>query len=267
LGKAAELCLSGWCAGPGVRTQDDIEDCAWWEASLNRFLSKDFLCGVMFIVFGLTALYFGNHLALGTPVRMGPGYVPHKLACIMLLLGGIVSLVPLFETASKWEKEAIWIPVGVAAVLFIPAVHYLVPLFDSPPAWLVPLAGDWFQLLATAGLLALLLLSALLSLFGRVRAVPGTEGEQVEAPKWKPITMVTIGIVCFALLLEPSPLLPFLPTGMLPALVALVLISSLGGEEFKLGEVIGNMVVLAILCIIVFKVGLGMNISVIDGVW
>jgi hypothetical protein len=79
--------------------------------------------------------------------------------------------------------------------------------------------------------------------------------------------MVTIGIVCFALLLEPSPLLPFLPTGMLPALVALVLISSLGGEEFKLGEVIGNMVVLAILCIIVFKVGLGMNISVIDGVW
>jgi len=226
---------------------------------LNRFLSKDFLSGVMFIVFGLTALYFGNHLALGTPVRMGPGYVPHKLACIMLLLGGIVSLVPLFETASKWEKEAIWIPVGVAAVLFIPAVHYLVPLFDSPAAWLVALAGDWFQLLATAGLLALLLLSALLSIFGRVRAVPGTELEQVETPKWKPITMVTIGIVCFALLLER--------TGMLPALAVLVLISSLGGEEFKLLEVIGNMVVLTILCVIVFKVGLGMNISVVEGVW
>jgi putative tricarboxylic transport membrane protein len=54
---------------------------------------------------------------------------------------------------------------------------------------------------------------------------------------------------------------------MLPALVALVVISSLGGEEFKLTEVIGNMVVLTILCIIVFKLGLGMNISVIQGVW
>ena len=43
----------------------------------------------------------------------------------MLVLGGIISLVPLFETARRTEKEAIWIPVGVAAVLFIPAVHYL----------------------------------------------------------------------------------------------------------------------------------------------
>jgi hypothetical protein len=225
---------------------------------LNRFLSKDFLSGVMFIIFGLTALYFGNHLALGTPVRMGPGYVPHKLACIMLILGGIISLVPLYGTASHAEKQAVWIPVGVAVILFIPAAHYLVPLFDSAPPWLVAVAGDWFQLLAVAELLALLLLGALLPIFSTARANPGAL-EPVEAPKWKPITMVTIGIVLFALLLER--------TGMLPALVALVLIASLGGEEFKIVEVIGNMVVLAILSIIVFKIGLGMNIAVIEGVW
>jgi hypothetical protein len=224
---------------------------------LNRFLSKDFLSGVMFIIFGLTALYFGNHLALGTPVRMGPGYVPHKLACIMLILGGIISLVPLYGTATRREKEAIWIPVGVAVILFIPAAHYVVPMFDAAP-WLVAVAGDWFQLIATAGLLALLLLGALLPIFGTVRAAPGAL-EPVEAPKWKPITMVTIGIVLFAVLLER--------TGMLPALIALVLVASLGGEEFKLWEVIGNMVVLAILSIIVFKIGLGMNIAVIEGIW
>ena len=51
--------------------------------------------------------------------------------------------------------------------------------------------------------------------------------------------MVTIGIVLFALLLER--------TGMFPALVALVLIASLGGEEFKIVEVIGNIIVLTIL--------------------
>jgi hypothetical protein len=226
---------------------------------LNRFLSKDFLSGVMFIAFGVTALYFGNHLALGTPVRMGPGYVPHKLACIMLVLGGIIALVPLFETASRREKEAVWIPVGVAAVLFIPAVHYLPPLFGTPSPWLVALSADWFQLSATALLLVLLLLCALVPIFGGVRAAPGTQVEQVEAPKWKPITMVTIGIICFALLLER--------TGLVPALVVLVLIASLGGDEFKLVEVIGNIIVLAILCIIVFKVGLGMNIAVIEGVW
>jgi Tripartite tricarboxylate transporter TctB family len=149
---------------------------------LNRFLSKDFLSGLMFIIFGLTALYFGRHLAMGTTVRMGPGYVPHMLAYIMLFLGAVISIVAMV----------------------------------SP-------------------------------------------GEQAEAPKWKPITMVTIGIVCFALLFES--------TGLIPALIALILIASLGGDEFKITEVIGNMVVLAILCIIVFKLGLGMNIYVIRGVW
>jgi hypothetical protein len=83
--------------------------------------------------------------------------------------------------------------------------------------------------------------------------------EPVEKPKWKPITLVTIGIVCFALLFERA--------GLLPALVVLILIASLGGDEFKLIEVIGNMVVLAVLCTVVFKLGLGMNISIIQGIW
>lgn len=157
---------------------------------MSRLLSKDFLSGVMFIAFGLAALWFGRNLQMGTTVRMGPGYVPHMLAYIMLGLGLIIAVVALYSG-----------------------------------------------------------------------------GEAVEAPKWKPITMVTIGIVAFALLLEPGGLIPFVPTGLFPALVALVLIASLGGDEFKIVEVIGNIVVLTILCILVFKVGLQMNIAVIDGVW
>jgi len=150
---------------------------------LSRLLSKDFLSGVMFIAFGLVALYFGRNLQMGTPVRMGPGYVPHMLAYIMMGLGAIIVVVALVTHGA----------------------------------------------------------------------------ERTEAPKWKPITMVTIGIICFALLFERA--------GLLPALIALILIASLGGEEFKLTEVIANMVVLAILCIVVFKLGLGMNISIIQGVW
>jgi len=149
---------------------------------LNRFLSKDFLSGVMFIAFGLTALWFGRHLALGTSVRMGPGYVPHMLAYIMMVLGLIIAVIALYSG-----------------------------------------------------------------------------GEVVEAPRWRPITLVTIGIVVFALLFES--------TGMFPALIALVFIASLGGDEFKVLEVIGNIAVLTLMCVLVFKVGLQMNISVINGVW
>ena len=149
---------------------------------MSRLLSKDFLSGVMFIAFGMVALYFGRNLQMGTTVRMGPGYVPHMLAYIMLALGGIIAVVSLLKP-----------------------------------------------------------------------------GELVEAPKWKPITMVTVGIVCFALLFETA--------GLIPALIVLILIASLGGEEFKITEVLLNMVVLSILCVIVFKVGLQMNITVINGVW
>lgn len=149
---------------------------------MNRFVTKDFLSGLMFIAFGLGALYFGQNLAVGTPVRMGPGYVPRMLSLILLALGAVVCIVAL-------------------------------------------VAGS----------------------------------EPVERPKWKPITLVTVGIVCFALLFERA--------GLIPALIVLVMISSLAGEEFKLTEVIGNIVVLSILCTLVFKVGLGMNISVVQGIW
>jgi len=149
---------------------------------VNRVLTKDFLSGLMFVAFGLAALYFGQRLAIGTPVRMGPGYVPRMLSLILLALGAVVCIVALVS--------------------------------GSDP---------------------------------------------VERPKWKPITLVTIGIVCFGMLFERA--------GLIPALIVLVMISSLAGEEFKLTEVIGNIVALSILCTLVFKVGLGMNIAVVQGIW
>jgi Tripartite tricarboxylate transporter TctB family len=222
---------------------------------LRRYLSKDFLSGVMFIAFGLVALWFGRHLALGTSVRMGPGYVPHMLADIMIVLGTIISLLPLYANASTREKETIWAPVGGAAVVLILAIRFVLPL----PASLAPLASDWLLLVATVGVFVLLLICVLVNMSRGSHVAPSEKIDTVEPPKWRPITMVTIGIVVFALLFET--------TGMFPSLVALVLIASLGGDEFKLLEVIGNIVVLTILCVAVFKIGLSMNIAVINGVW
>ena len=229
---------------------------------MTRFLSKDLLSGLMFIAFGIVALYFGQKLALGTPVRMGPGYVPRMLSFILLSLGSIIVLVTLFRTADKAEKERYWIPVGgltvaVFAFSMIPwganfiATNILGPANQAAfKTMTVPF------MVSTLLVLDVVILMILVSIFGR----PGTVAEDpVEAPKWKPITMVTIGIVLFALLFERA--------GLLPSLVVLVMIASLGGEEFKLTEVIGNIVALSILCTLVFKVGLGMNIYVVRGIW
>ena len=71
---------------------------------MDRFLTKDFLSGLMFIAFGLLALYYGQKLAIGTSVRMGPGYVPHMLALIMMGLGAIISVTALITGSEPVEK-------------------------------------------------------------------------------------------------------------------------------------------------------------------
>ena len=227
-----------------------------------RFLSKDLLSGLMFIAFGLTALYFGQKLALGTPVRMGPGYVPRMLSFILLSLGGVIVLATLFRTADRAEKERYWIPVaGLTVAVFafsmIPWGANFIAANILGPANQAAFKTMTIPFMVSALLVIdVIILLILVSIFGR----PGAEADDpVEAPKWKPITLVTVGIVLFALLFERA--------GLIPSLVVLVLIASLGGEEFKLTEVIGNIVVLSILCTLVFKVGLGMNIYIVRGIW
>ena len=229
---------------------------------MSRFLSKDLLSGLMFIAFGIGALYFGQKLALGTPVRMGPGYVPHMLSFIMLSLGSIIVLTTLYRQADGREKQRYWIPVAVLAVgVFIFSMLPVGADFIANKV-LGPANQTTFKTMTVPFMvsslltIAAVLLLALVSVLGR----PGVAADDpVEPPKWKPITLVTVGIVAFALLFER--------TGLVPALAVLVFLASLGGEEFKLTEVLANIVVLSVLCTIVFKVGLGMNITVLNGVW
>ncbi len=227
-----------------------------------RFLSKDLLSGLMFIAFGMTALYFGQKLALGTPVRMGPGYVPRMLAFILLSLGSVIVLTTLYRTANRAEKERYWIPVaGLTVAVFafsmIPWGANFIANNILGPGNQAAFKTMTIPFMVSALLVtAVILLMILVSFFGRPTA---QIDDRVETPKLRPITMVTIGIICFALLFERA--------GLIPALVVIVFIASLGGEEFKTTEVIGNMVVLSILCTLVFKVGLGMNIYIVRGIW
>ncbi len=149
---------------------------------MDRLVSKDLWAGLMFIGFGVLALIMGSNLAIGTAIRMGPGYVPRMLSYILIGLGIAI----------------------VARVIIAP-------------------------------------------------------GEAIERLRWKPITMITIGVVVFALLFERA--------GLAPALVCLIFLAALGGQEFKLVETILACTVLTALCIVIFKLGLGMNISIIQGVW
>ena len=82
------------------------------------------------------------------------------------------------------------------------------------------------------------------------------EGQgQVDKFHFKPLFLVLGAVVAFALLLRPA--------GLVVALVALIMISSLGSGEFKLKEILPLTVGLCVLVLAVFIWGLGLTIPVL----
>ena len=67
---------------------------------------KDFWAGAMFIGFGLFFVVLGTQYAIGTPVRIGPGYFPMALGGIVILLGILILVGSLSAkaTAEKFDK-------------------------------------------------------------------------------------------------------------------------------------------------------------------
>lgn len=101
---------------------------------------KDFWAGILYVGFGLVALWLGRHYPVGSTGRMGPGYFPLALALLLVLLG-FASLLRSFLVAGA--------PVGVVAWKALALIIGANCLF----AWLLPRTG------AVIALMTLILLS------------------------------------------------------------------------------------------------------------
>jgi putative tricarboxylic transport membrane protein len=64
-------------------------------------LSTDLLSGLLFAALGATALYVSWRYPAGTAARMGPGYFPHLVGGLLLLLGGILALRALWRPGER----------------------------------------------------------------------------------------------------------------------------------------------------------------------
>jgi hypothetical protein len=56
---------------------------------------KDFYAGLLFVAFGVFAIIVARNYPLGTAARMGPGYFPHLLGILLIVLGAALSLTAL----------------------------------------------------------------------------------------------------------------------------------------------------------------------------
>jgi Tripartite tricarboxylate transporter TctB family len=100
------------------------------------------------------------------------------------------------------------------------------------------------------GILAILGLSIFLKSF--VAA-----GPKVSRFYMKPLILVLGGVIIFALLLRPL--------GLMIATAALILVSALGGSEFRLKEVIIEIVCLVVFALVIFVKGLGLPFTLCPG--
>jgi Tripartite tricarboxylate transporter TctB family len=54
--------------------------------------NRDFLAGLLFMVFGVLTIFFARHYPIGITARMGPGYFPMVLGGLLCLFGLVVML-------------------------------------------------------------------------------------------------------------------------------------------------------------------------------
>ena len=101
---------------------------------------KDFWTGVIYLGVGALGILIGREYSFGSAGRMGPGYFPFVISCLLLLFG-VITVVRSFLTTGE--------PVGALAWKAI--------------AWVVGSVVAFGILLPTAGLVVAMLVLVLMS--------------------------------------------------------------------------------------------------------
>jgi hypothetical protein len=97
-----------------------------------------------------------------------------------------------------------------------------------------------------------IILGFLLMMTGGITAARGIwlKGEGIKISSIRPLLMVSSAVLSFAFLLRPC--------GLILAILALVFIGCLGNREFRLRDVVGLFILLAVIATVLFVYALGL---------
>jgi hypothetical protein len=101
-------------------------------------------------------------------------------------------------------------------------------------------------------------LCGLLVLIGAIIAIKGVivGGERPDGLHFRPLIMITLAVLTFAVAIST--------VGLLPAAAAVVLLGTFGGPEFRFFEAVLIAIFLTMAAYLIFKVGLSMTMPVLD---
>ncbi len=111
---------------------------------------RDVVGGVVVVAIGLAFLLSGRGLEVGSAARMGPGWFPTVLSCLMMALGAALALLALRKPGEEaWLGRVPWkgVALVIGAVVFFGVT--LRGLGLAPVVLAVVLATAWASRYAT----------------------------------------------------------------------------------------------------------------------
>jgi hypothetical protein len=134
---------------------------------------QDFWAGLLFLVVGCLALWFGRNYTFGTATKMGPGYLPTVLSWTLVLIGAFLSLRALALDGPPIERSLIRPQVFILLAIIV--FGLLIERFGLAPAIIVvtviaALASRemrWTETIAVAVGLAVLCVGLFIYLLGQ----------------------------------------------------------------------------------------------------
>jgi len=188
---------------------------------------KDFWAGLMFAGAGLSFMVVSQNYPMGSAVRMGPAYFPTMLGGLLAILGAVV-FVRAFISKIEHPLKVLQfrLPVLIASLAIAGATYFA----DS---WL---KGAPMVQFALTGLAIFLFIGA----FGP-----------------RAMFVILLAVVIFGYALKPL--------GLVLAIVLLIVLSAVGGHDFRKKEVVVLTVLLVLFGVLVFVKGLGLPFNLWPG--
>jgi hypothetical protein len=188
---------------------------------------KDFWAGLMFMGFGLWFALVSQNYPMGSAVRMGPAYFPTVLGGMLVVLGAMVFFRAFISKFAHPLKVFSFRPPLLIASAVVGAGTYFA---DSA------LKGAPMVQFALVGLALLLFIGA----FGP-----------------RSMFLILLATVIFGYALKPL--------GLVVSTVILIVVSALGGHDFRNKEIVILTVILVIFGVYVFVKGLGLPFNLWPG--
>ncbi len=188
---------------------------------------KDFWAGLMFVGFGLGFMLISFNYPMGSAARMGPAYLPTVLGGLLAVLGAIVFFRAFVSKFEHPFKVFTFRPLLLVAAIVVGGATYFA---DSQ------LKGAPIVQSALAGLSLFLFIGA----FGP-----------------RSLFLILLAVVIFGYALKPL--------GLVLATVILIVLSAVGGHDFRKKEIVILTIVLVLFGVLLFVKGLGLPFKLWPG--